>query len=159
MKRRRTLRLALLGALLVAALLLSLTLRTSVVVGNSMAPTLRPWDYCISVRTRQYNPRRGDIVTFRTADDPPLYIIKRVVALPGETIAIERGIVTINGRPLPEPYTTINPAWEMEPLLVPEGRIFVLGDNRSLDREDSVQGLVATRLVVGRVLWCWRWKK
>lgn len=96
---------------------------------------------------------------FRTADDPPLYFVKRVIALPTETIAIEHGVVTLNGVRLPEPYTTVNPEWQMEPARVPAGKVFVIGDNRDRPQEDYVLGLVATRLVKARLLWHWRWKK
>jgi signal peptidase I len=130
-----------------------------VVVGESMTPTLKSWDLCLMRRVYHYQPRRGDIVVFRTADDPPLYFVKRVIALPGETIAIESGVVTINGVSLTEPYTTVNPGWQMEPTPVPKGKVFVVGDNRDLEREDYVLGLVATRLVQARLFWHWRWKR
>jgi signal peptidase I len=130
-----------------------------VVWGESMSPTLKTWDLCVMRRVYHYQPRRGDIVVFRTADDPPLYFVKRVIALPGETIAIEKGVVSINGVPLTEPYTTANPEWQMEPTLVPKGKVFVVGDNRDFEREDYVLGLVATRLVQADMFWHWRWKR
>jgi hypothetical protein len=79
--------------------------------------------------------------------------------LPGETVSIDRGVFKINGAPLSEPYTTVNRSWQMEPTPVPAGKVFVVGDNRDLDREDYVQGLVATRLIQTRMMWCWRWKR
>ena len=129
------------------------------VVGDSMSPTLKSWDLCVMARVYHYQPRRGDIVIFRTADDPPLYFVKRVIALPKETIAIEHGVVTINGVPLPEPYTTANPDWQMDPTPIPANKVFVIGDNRDLPQENYVLGLVAARLVKARMLWHWRWKK
>jgi len=130
-----------------------------IVFGDSMTPTLRSWDLCLMPRVYHYRPRRGDIVMFRTADDPPLYFVKRVIALPNETIAIEQGIVKINGTALPEPYTTINPEWQMAATPVPSNKVFVVGDNRDLPEEDYVYGLVSIRLVKARLLWHWRWKK
>ena len=130
-----------------------------VVYGDSMTPTLKSWDFCLMRRVQHYDPQRGDIVVFRTVDDPPLYFVKRVIALPGETVSIERGIFTINDKPLAEPYTTPNPDWQMESTTVPAAKIFVCGDNRDLPREDYVQGLVATRLVRERMLGHWRWKR
>jgi signal peptidase I len=129
------------------------------VVGESMTPTLQSWDLCLMQRVSRYQPKRGDIVVFRTADDPPLYFVKRVIALPGETISISDGVFKINGVPVLEPYTTINAGWQMEPTLVPVGKVFVVGDNRDFEREDYVQGLVATRLVRARMFWHWRWKR
>src|SRR5271154_4404298 len=130
-----------------------------IVYGESMSPTLKSWELCVMQPVRHYDPRRGDIVVFRTADDPPLYFIKRVIALPGETVSIERGVFKINGVPLAEPYTMANPTWQMEPLLLHTGRIFVVGDNRDFDLEDYVKGPVATRLVQARMFWHWRWKR
>jgi signal peptidase I len=130
-----------------------------VVVGDSMSPTLKSWDFCLMRRVRHYEPTRGDVVVFRTADDPPLYFVKRVIAVPGETIAIARGVFLIDGKPLPEPYTKPNPDWQMEPMAVPAGKVFVCGDNRDFEREDYVQGLVATRLVQARMIGHWRWKR
>lgn len=159
MSARTKISLSLLAALVTVLLLVRFVVRPSVVVGASMEPTLKSWDYCISLRVRHYEPRRGDIVTFRTADEPPLYMIKRVIGLPGETVEIDRGVLRINGQPLAEPYTTMNASWQMEPMLVPTNKMFVLGDNRRHEPEDYVHGLVSTRLVVARLLWRWRWKK
>lgn len=129
-----------------------------VVVGDSMAPTLHDWDLCLMRRTHPYEPRRGDIVVFRTADAPPLYFIKRVIALPGETIACAAGQMTIDGHPLPEPYTAANGEWELPPTKVPPDQIFVIGDNRRYLPEETVHGLVAVRLVQSRLLGHWRWR-
>jgi signal peptidase I len=130
-----------------------------VVIGDSMSPTLKSWDFCLMRRVRHYEPRRGDIVVFRTADDPPLYFVKRVIAIPGETISIDHGAFIINGKPLPEPYTKPNPDWQMQPTPVPAGKVFVCGDNRAFERENYVQGLVATRLVQAWMIGHWRWKR
>ena len=132
--------------------------RSSIIVGRSMEPTLRPWDYCLTLRVRQYQPQRGDIVIFHNSDPPIEHFIKRVVALPGETVAISNGIVMLDGQPLAEPYTTRNPAWNLPATLVPANKIYVLSDNREAMPEDYVQGLVATRLVQARLVWHWRWK-
>jgi signal peptidase I len=130
-----------------------------VVIGDSMSPTLKSWDFCLMRRVRHYQPQRGDIVVFRTADEPPLYFVKRVIALPGETVSIERGIFLINGKPLAEAYTTPNSGWEMDSTNAPSERVFVCGDNRDLPREDYVQGFVAVRLVQARMIGHWRWKR
>lgn len=127
-----------------------------IVYGDSMSPTLKSWELCLMQRVRHYEPRRGDIVEFRTADDPPLYFVKRVIALPGETVSIEHGVFKVNGVPLSERYTTINPNWQMDPLLLRTGRIFVVGDNRDFDLDVYVKGPVATRLVQSRLIWHWR---
>jgi signal peptidase I len=158
MKRGKRIFLWLLAAL-AALLLVGRFIATPYVVpGDSMLPTLKPWELCLMARRQADRPRRGEIVMFRTADDPPLYFIKRFVGLAGETVAIRQGIVTVNGQPLDEPYAAVNPDWEMEPVAVPPATIFVLCDNRSVPLEDTLHGLVATRLVTGRLLGHWRWK-
>jgi signal peptidase I len=159
MKLRTKIRLSVLVALITLSLVACFVVRPYIVAGNSMTPKLRPWDLCFMRVVHNYQPHRGDIAVFRTADDPPLYFIKRVIALPGETIRIEHGLVRINGAPLAEPYTTNNPSWQMEPTPVPAGKVFVIGDNRDLPREDYLLGLVATRLIKARLIWYWRWKR
>jgi signal peptidase I len=110
-------------------------------------------------RVRHYQPVRGEIVMFRTADDPPLYFVKRVIGLPGETVAIEDGVVKVNSNSLVESYAEINPTWEMEPTGVAEKKVFVLGDNRAVPLEETLHGVVATRLVKARMLCHWRWRR
>jgi signal peptidase I len=146
-------------ASLVVGLLLKFLVAPYLVVGESMTPTLHSWDLCLMQRVHHYQPQRGDIVAFRTADDPPLHFVKRVVALPGETLAIRRGAVEINGRQLPGQYTTINPDWEIEPITVPADEVFVIGDNRLVGLSETLHGLVATRLVEARLIAHWRWKR
>ena len=95
---------------------------------------------------------------------PPVWVdadlIKQVIMniLVNAQHAIEHGLAKINGQPLPEPYTTVNPRWDLEPTRLPDGKIYVLSDNRTNDMEDYVQGMVAVRLVQSRLLWHWRWR-
>jgi len=154
-KRRAKFWIGGLAAAAMVGVVAMLVVRPMVVVGPSMEPTLQPWELCVSLRVYHYRPQRGDIVTFRTADNPPLYFVKRVIGLPGETVAIRKGVVLINGRPLPEPYTTVNPAWEVPATVIPPGKVFVAGDNR----EGTMHMVVATRLVVSKIVWHGRWRK
>lgn len=131
----------------------------AVVFGDSMVPTLRSWEVCWMQRVHPYVPTRGDIIMFRTADDPPLQFIKRVIAVPGETITIQAGQVLINHQFLAEPYTTNNPAWSLAATPVPDGKVYVIGDNRTVPMEVAVQGLVATRLVQAKLAAHGRWRK
>lgn len=151
--RRWPKRLLVLLAVGAAALLLTrFVISPHVVFGESMEPTLRSWDICLMLRVRHYQPVRGEIVMFRTADDPPLYFVKRVVGLPGETVAIEQGIVAINAAPLETPR--LDPSWELEPTTLPAGKILVAADN-----PEYGYGVVATRLVKARLVWYGRWKR
>ena len=159
MKSRTKIRLCILASFTTLSLVASLYIRLHIVFGESMSPTLHTWDICLMRVARHYEPHRGDIVVFHTSDEPYEYFVKRVIALPGETIAIERGVIIINGQPLAESYTTVNPDWQMDATAVPENKIFVIGDNRDVAREEVVHGPVATRLVTSRLLWHWRWKQ
>ena len=157
-KRRTKILLWLLACVAVLFLLARYVASPFVVVGESMSPTLYSWDLCIMQRIYHYQPRRGDIIMFRTADDPPIHFVKRVVALPGEAVAVSNGVVRLNGMPLPEPYTTANSNWDLAPTNVPPGRVFVIGDNRAEGGTETWYGFVATRLVIGRLVWHGRWK-
>ena len=159
MKRRTKILLAVLAVAVVLFVLSRTVMMFTLVAGESMSPTLHTGDGCLGLRVHPYHPRRGDIVTFRTSNDPPVALIKRVAGLPGETLAVERGVLKINGQTVAEPYTRVNPDWEIPATKVPDGKVYVLADNRSGVSEDFVQGLVAIRLVQSRVLWHWGWTK
>jgi len=158
-KRRTKVLLGLALVALAVSLILKFVVTPYVVVGESMAPTLRHMDLCLMQCVWRYRPQRGDIVVFRTADDPPLYFVKRVIALPGESISIRNGAVEINGAALPDQYTRTNVEWEMPVTSVPSEQVFVIGDNRTVGLDETVHGLVATRLVKARLITHWRWKR
>jgi len=159
MKRRTIFSLWMLAAAAIVFLIVRFVATPYIVVGDSMVPTLKSWDFCLMARVRHYQPVRGEIVIFRTADDPPLYFVKRVIGLPGETVAIADGVVKVNSNSLVESYAEINPTWEMEPTGVPEKKVFVLGDNRAVPLEETLHVVVATRLVKARMLCHWRWNR
>jgi len=158
MKRRAKILWWLLGCAAAAFLAARYVASPFVVVGESMSPTLRSWDLCVLQRVYHYQPRRGDVILFRTADDPPVHFIKRVIAVPGETVAVSCGVVQLNGAPLPESYTTASSNWDLAPTNVPPGRVFVIGDNQAEGGTETWRGFVATRLVMGRLIWHGRWK-
>lgn len=89
-------------------------------------------------------PRRGDIIVFRSPAGEAHDLVKRVIALPGETVELKDKKVFIDGRWLEEPYVQHKRGAErlegdsLGPLTVPEGRYFVLGDNRDESRDSSV---------------------
>jgi signal peptidase I len=83
--------------------------------------------------------------------DPTQDLIKRVIGLPGETISVQDGKVMINSVPLEEPYIAAPPiyngTWE-----VPDGQLFVLGDNRNESKDSHEWGLLPVENVVGRAI-------
>ena len=139
------------GAIFAVAIWFFLTYRIGVIPSRSMEPTLKPGDqYLINIRAYRHRlPKRGDIVVFRTPDGE--YLVKRVIGLPGETVTIVRGQVYINGRPLREPYLKERPIveWPFQ-IRVPEGTVFVLGDNRNYSDDSRDFGPVPVETILGR---------
>ena len=99
------------------------------IVDESMSPELNSGEMVLCDRIGKYIslPERGDIVLFSTADG---IFIKRIIALPGETVELVEGHVFINSIPLDESSYSVNYVGDMPPLEVPSGSVFLLGDNR-----------------------------
>lgn len=108
----------------------------TVVQGTSMHPTLEPWDFLVENKwnLRNGEVERGMIVILDPPHDDGREFIKRVIGLPGDTIQIVDGVVSVNGKRLDEPYVGGVATWtDTNPLtvVVPEGEYFVMGDNRA----------------------------
>lgn len=92
-------------------------------------------DKLIALRTSYWfnDPKRGDIIIFKYPDDETEWFIKRVIALPGETVLVKDGKVYINGskKALSEPYIKEEPVEDFGPYKVPKNGYFVMGDNRN----------------------------
>ena len=99
-----------------------------------------------------HKPRRGDVIVFKYPLDPGRDFVKRVIGLPGETVEIRRGVVTIDGLPLDEPYLTERDLGTMGPSLVPPESYFVIGDNRNGSSDSRHWGPVPLENIVGKVL-------
>lgn len=97
-------------------------------------------------------PPRGAIVTFLHPYDPNEMLVKRVIALPGEEIAIKRGLVYINGEQLAEPYVVYRDAVSMSTIRVPADSIFVMGDNRPESGDSRSFGSVPMDRLLGIVM-------
>ena len=121
--------------------------------GYSMTPTLQNGEY-ILVNKLSYKtgaPHRGDIVVFIFPVDPHEDLIKRVIGLPGERVAIHNGTVTIDGVQINEPYIAAAPLYDGE-WVVSEGQLFVLGDNRNESKDSHQWGLLPLENVVGKAV-------
>lgn len=101
-------------------------------------------------------PQRGDIIVFRFPDDPSRDFIKRVIGVPGDTVAVKDGVVYVNGRPMEEPYIMAPPQYTMPAERVPNGEYFVLGDNRNNSSDSHVWGLVPYGNIIGQA-WVSYW--
>ena len=151
---------ALVCSVLAVVILFTFVIRLIGVDGHSMVPTLQDGDRLLVLNSLLYDDYQyGDIVVLRkdTFLDEP--IVKRVIATAGQTVDIDfdTGSVYVDGQLLKEDY--INELTYLEegtefPLTVPEGSIFVMGDNRnhSSDSRDSRLGTVDTRYVIGKAV-------
>lgn len=126
------------GAIVVAYFLQAFIVKPFQIPSESMYPTLMPGDRVLVNRLayRSGQPRRGDIIVFKSPNDPEVDFIKRVVAIGGDTIEIKRGTVLLNGEPLVETYIKSPDISTFNMQTVPQGTVFVLGDNRG-DSQDS----------------------
>ena len=148
---------ALVAALVIIILTFTFAFRLIGVDGSSMVPTLHDKDLMV-VRSLGYTPTRGDIVVLQESSFMAEPIVKRVIATAGQTIDIDfsSGDVWVDGVLQEEPYInepTYNSGDVSFPATVPEGCIFVMGDNRnrSTDSRWSSVGMVDTRCVIGKV--------
>ena len=152
---------SLVGSVLVVVAIFTFVIRMMGVDGHSMLNTLQHGDRLLVVNSMLYHDYKyGDIVILRkngVFDDDP--IVKRVIAVEGQTVDIDfaEGIVYVDGEALEEDYIR-EPTYTAEgtefPLTVPEGSIFVMGDNRngSSDSRDYRLGTVDTRYVIGKAV-------
>lgn len=143
-----------LAAIALLVIVGALILPVLTITGNSMGETLRQGELVAALRGAEVE--RGDIAAFQYGANKIL--IKRVIAGPGDQVTVqEDGTVLINGEELQEPYVTNkNGECDLEemPYVVPEGRWFVMGDNRSLslDSRNEQFGCVAQEQIIGPVV-------
>jgi signal peptidase I len=107
-------------------------------------------------------PKRGDIIVFVFPEDPSKDFIKRVVGTPGDVVEIRRKTVLVNDVPIVEPYTRfadgmvvegfVRSRDNMPPVRVPEGKLFVMGDNRDRSYDSRFWGFVDMDAVIGKAL-------
>jgi signal peptidase I len=154
--------------ILVLALGLAFLIRTFVaepryIPSESMLPTLEIGDRLIVEKLSYYShlPHRGDIVVF--APPPQLQeqgyqgdqaFIKRVIGLPGDTIAVQDGRVFVNQQLLTEAYVAEPPNYLMPPMVVPPAQLFMMGDNRNNSNDSHIWGFLPRENIVGHA--CFR---
>ena len=126
---------------------------------NSMVPTLPDGSLVLTRSLRRTTPvRRGDLVIVNSPElgEP---MVKRIIGLPGETVMITAGAVSIDGRALSEPYAS--PSVFSDSFRVPPDHYFLLGDNRdvSTDSRSWRDTYIPRNAIVGRILgWPWAWQ-
>ncbi len=167
------------------AILVFLAVRASIqhyrVEGHSMDPTLEDGEFLLvnslvyskvniekvgdwvpfwdpdepAMRHVLHGPERGDIVILHPRQRDDRDLVKRVIGVPGDTFEIRNGVVIVNGRELIEPY--VNGPWsgDLRPILIPDGRYFVMGDNRGASLDSRSFGLVDEDDIVGKAIGSW----
>jgi len=141
-------------AVVVCVLLITYVVQAFKVQGTSMSPELKDGDRILVNKFLYYfgDIERGDVVVFWYPEDPKLSFIKRVVALPGETVEIRSGAVLVNGTLIDETYVSGTNAdlRSFPPHEVRNGHFFVLGDNRKGSNDSRSWGLVPERYIYGK---------
>lgn len=151
---------------LIIFFLIQTVIRNFRVVGTSMVDNLHDGQYLI-IDKLSYNqfvteilgmggPQRGDVVVFEPPNRPGEDYVKRIIALPGEQVEIKQGQVLINGALLAEPFQPRHGSYSMPPRVVPEGEVFVLGDNRNNSNDSHNWGTLPIENIVGRA-WLSYW--
>ena len=154
-------------AMIAAVVVIAILLRTFLFVpyeipSKSMQDTIMPGDMVFSGKVTYYmrQPERGDIVTFTDPEVPTRTLIKRVIATGGQTVDLVNGEVVVDGAALDEPYTKGKPSYPLSrtavnadisyPYKVPEGSVWVMGDNRTESQDSRYFGAVPVDTISGR---------
>ena len=136
----------------VTAIVFGVFLMPCVIDGESMLPTYdssgltfcKKWSYWFS------EPQRGDVVIIKYASN--IYLLKRIVALEGDTVEFRRGKLYINGIEQDEPYVKYLSNWNLKPRQVAPGSCYVVGDNRSQRMHEHVFGQISLERIAGEPL-------
>jgi signal peptidase I len=168
--RRRVVRelLSWLWVILIFLFVTGTMVQARVIPSGSMENTLLVGDHLLMSRIgydaslpfTQYHmrlwrePHRQQMIIFRSPNEPGLDLIKRLIAMPGDTVEIRSGVVFVNGAQLAEPYRNgdPNPADNYDPTTIPPGNYFVLGDNRENSYDSRYWGFVPEANILGTPL-------
>ncbi|MFB8625966.1 signal peptidase I [Enterococcus casseliflavus] len=127
------------------------------VSGSSMEPTLKNNDHCLVLKTA-YSLSTGDTVVFKDTQSDK-FLIKRVIAMEGDTVKIENDSVTVNGEKLKEPYLITYPENTdftygncVIESNIKADKVYVLGDNRLISKDSRIIGSINKNQILGKVI-------
>ena len=134
------------------------TIQTYEVFQTSMIPNFHPGERVVVFKLAYTfgQPKRGDVIVFKSPVDPQEDFIKRVIGLPGDTVEIKNGFVYVDGVALNEPYIAQAPEYTMAAEKIPAGEYFVLGDNRNYSNDSHTGWLVPAGNIHGKA-WITTW--
>lgn len=140
----------------IAGLLLRGAVQTYSIPSESMSPTLQTGDHILvtplDTMFHHAEPRRGDVIVFRSPFHVDESFVKRVVAVPGDEIELLDDEIRVNGRTLPEPWMRTRKANGVRsPQILPDGQYFVMGDARDNSVDSRGFGHVPRDHMIGRV--------
>jgi signal peptidase I len=145
---------SILVAVVLALVIRAFLIEVFLVQGESMLPTLHNRERLLVSKVQYYyrEPSHGEIVVFKATDQRDF--IKRVIGVPGDEVRVDRDGVYVNGIKLEEPYLQENARDPYGPVIVPEGTIFVMGDNRnnSMDSRHPSVGFVSLERLKGKAM-------
>ncbi|MBM4447956.1 MAG: signal peptidase I [Chloroflexi bacterium] len=132
--------------------LLRFTIDTVIVLGISMEPNFYSGQRVLvsKVSYRLHEPDRGDVIVFRPVNGEDNDLIKRIIALPKDTVEIKDGAVYVNNTELKEPYIKNPPNYNFPEQKVPANEYFVLGDNRNKSNDSHTGWFVPRQNIVGK---------
>jgi len=147
------------GAILLAGIIQAFIIRPFIVSGTSMDPVIQNGQYLLvdEVSYHFHAPQRGDVIVFKAPPEPTKYYIKMIIGLPGDTVKITDGKVSIfdaahpEGFALNEPFIT-HPDTDSGTYVVPQGEYFVMGDNRAGSYDSRSWGMLPDANIRGRAI-------
>lgn len=147
------------SAAVYATLIATFGFQVARVEGRSMEPTLHDQDRLVvnKFAYQMHDPEVGDVVMLLRPDNPAQSLVKRIVAAPGDTVALREGIVVRNGADVDEPFVpgNLRSFDDLAPLVVPAGFYFVLGDHRNASADSRTFGPVPKKYILGRIQIRW----
>ena len=138
---------------IVIFVLLQTTFQTFIVVGSSMEPNFQ-WQQRLLINKAVYHflePERGDVIVFKPANNQQADYLKRIIALPSDTVEVKMRVVYVNDSPLDEPYIKEPPRYTLHKRRIPDNNYFVLGDNRNNSNDSHHDWTVPRQNIVGKV--------